>query len=204
MQQIFTIFSKPIYLNTINYNLEKIIPNINKLQFNKANNRPDNTQASSNKNVLELNEFKDLKEHIMKYVYDYTHNILKYTYNDFYITRSWFTKSVKGEYANLHNHNNCLFSGVLYIQTDENTGGIVFSDMTNDRLELEASEYNILNSKSHTIFPKAGLLLMFPSETYHKILENNSDLTRISLAFNVFPTGGIGIETSDSFLYLRK
>lgn len=204
MQQIFTVFSKPIYLNTINYNLEKIIPNVNKLQFNKANNRPDNTQASSNKNVLELNEFKDLKEHIMKYVYDYTHNILKYTYNDFYITRSWFTKSVKGEYANLHNHNNCLFSGVLYIQTDENTGGIVFSDMTNDRLELEASEYNILNSKSHTIFPKAGLLLMFPSETYHKILENNSDLTRISLAFNVFPTGGIGIETSDSFLYLRK
>jgi uncharacterized protein (TIGR02466 family) len=204
MQQIFTIFSKPIYLNTINYNLEKIIPNINKLQFNKANNRPDNTQASSNKNVLELNEFKDLKEDIMKYVYDYTHNLLKYTYNDFYITRSWFTKSVKGEYANLHNHNNCLFSGVLYIQTDENTGGIVFSDMTNDRLELEASEYNILNSKSHTIIPKAGLLIIFPSETYHKILENNSDLTRISLAFNVFPTGGIGIETSDSFLYLNK
>jgi len=204
MQQIFTVFSKPIYLNTINYNLEKIIPNINKLQFNKANNRPDNTQASSNKNVLELNEFKDLKEDIMKYVYDYTHNLLKYTYNDFYITRSWFTKSVKGEYANLHNHNNCLFSGVLYIQTDENTGGIVFSDMTNDRLELEASEYNILNSKSHTIIPKAGLLIIFPSETYHKILENNSDLTRISLAFNVFPTGGIGIETSDSFLYLNK
>lgn len=200
MQQIFTIFSKPIYLNTINYNLEKIIPNINKLQFNKANNRPDNTQASSNKNVLELNEFKDLKEDIMKYVYDYTHNLLKYTYNDFYITRSWFTKSVKGEYANLHNHNNCLFSGVLYIQTDENTGGIVFSDMTNDRLELEASEYNILNSKSHTIIPKAGLLIIFPSETYHKILENNSDLTRISLAFNIYPKGNIGVETSDSFL----
>jgi len=200
MQQIFTVFSKPIYLNTINYNLEKIIPNINKLQFNKANNRPDNTQASSNKNVLELNEFKDLKEDIMKYVYDYTHNLLKYTYNDFYITRSWFTKSVKGEYANLHNHNNCLFSGVLYIQTDENTGGIVFSDMTNDRLELEASEYNILNSKSHTIIPKAGLLIIFPSETYHKILENNSDLTRISLAFNIYPKGNIGVETSDSFL----
>ena len=200
MQQIFTIFSKPIYLNTINYNLEKIIPNINKLQFNKANNRPDNTQASSNKNVLELNEFKDLKEDIMKYVYDYTHNLLKYTYNDFYITRSWFTKSVKGEYANLHNHNNCLFSGVLYIQTDENTGGIVFSDMTNDRLELEASEYNILNSKSHTIIPKAGLLIIFPSETYHKILENNFDLTRISLAFNIYPKGNIGVETSDSFL----
>lgn len=200
MQQIFTVFSKPIYLNTINYNLEKIIPNINKLQFNKANNRPDNTQASSNKNVLELNKFKDLKEHIMKYVYDYTHNLLKYTYNDFYITRSWFTKSVKGEYANFHNHNNCLFSGVLYIQTDENTGGIVFSDMTNDRLQLEASEYNIFNSKSHTIFPKAGLLIMFPSETYHKILENNSDLTRISLAFNIYPKGNIGVETSDSFL----
>ena len=200
MQQIFTVFSKPIYLNTINYNLEKIIPNVNKLQFNKANNRPDNTQASSNKNVLELNEFKDLKEDIMKYVYDYTHNLLKYTYNDFYITRSWFTKSVKGEYANLHNHNNCLFSGVLYIQTDENTGGIVFSDMTNDRLELEASEYNILNSKSHTIIPKAGLLIIFPSETYHKILENNSDLTRISLAFNIYPKGNIGVETSDSFL----
>lgn len=204
MQQIFTLFSKPVYLNTIDFDIKNIVSEIKTISFKKADNRPDNTQVSLNKDILELNEFKNLKKEIMKYVYDYTHNVLKYTKNDFYITRSWLTKSVKGEYANFHNHNNCLFSGVLYIQTDENTGGITFDNMGNDRIQLKPSEYNILNSKSHTILPKAGLLIMFPSETYHKILENNSDLTRISLAFNVFPTGGIGIETSDSFLYLRK
>lgn len=201
-QQIISLFSKVVCQNTIDFNLDKIVSKVNEFEFRKAVDRKDSTEASIDKNVLEHLEFKSLKEELIKYVYDYTHNILKYTYNDFYISGSWLTKSIKGEYSSLHNHNNCLFSGVLYLQTDEKTGGMIFEKMGEDRLQLKASEYNLLNSSSHSFLPKAGLLIMFPSEMYHKILENNSDLTRISLAFNVFPRGEIGIETSDSFLCL--
>ena len=51
--------------------------------------------------------------------------------NDFEITTSWLTVSKKNEQSTFHNHNNCMYSGVFYLQTDENSGDIVFENFEN-------------------------------------------------------------------------
>ena len=61
-----------------------------------------------------IKKFKAILEH------------MRYT-NQFKITTSWFTKALKGQSSNFHNHNNSMYSAVLYLQTDENSGAISFT-----------------------------------------------------------------------------
>jgi len=44
------------------------------------------------------------------------------------------------------------------------------------------------------------MLIFFPSETYHRIVNNKSNKIRYSLAFNLIPVGPIGDKTNDGFV----
>ena len=130
----------------------------------------------------------------------YNKEFLKYE-NKFRLATSWFTKTKPNEDCFYHCHSNCMISGVLYLQTDVNSGYIQFEDYSPTRFLVEPTEYNIYNSRSWTFEPKNGMIIFFPSECYHKILKNNSNILRYSLAFNFVPTGHIG--RTDSYLYLK-
>ena len=96
-----------------------------------------------------------------------------------------------------------MYSAVLYLQTSENCGNIVFTDSIDKRYKLEKNSYNLYNSTEWGIKPVDGLLVIFPSEVYHKIAENKSDTTRYSLAFNLVPTGLIGNIDTDSHMKIK-
>ena len=138
----------------------------------------------------------------MKEFHLFASDIMKYT-NKFEITTSWFTKTTKNQSCQFHNHNNCMISGILYLQTNENSGNIVFENFSNERYKLEVDDYNVYNSTEWGLAPVDGLLVIFPSEVYHKIIENKSDTTRYSLAFNVVPTGLIGNLDTDSHVKIK-
>jgi uncharacterized protein (TIGR02466 family) len=89
-----------------------------------------------------------------------------------------------------------MFSGVLYLQTGENTGQISFTNYENKRFNLIPTKWDDVNCSEFRIVPKNGRLIIFPSEVYHKILQNNSDIKRYSLAFNFIPIGEIGADDS--------
>ena len=149
--------------------------------------------------VLENEKFKDLKDVILKDFNHFASEILKYK-NKFKITTSWFTQLDKGERGQIHNHHNCFISGVLYLQTNLESGNIVFRDFSDNRSWLIPTEYNVFNSKDWTYKPEDGLILFFPSELHHQVEENKSEQTRHSLSFNFVPTGVLGDETSDSHI----
>ena len=44
------------------------------------------------------------------------------------------------------------------------------------------------------------MIIIFPSDVYHKILPHTSKETRYSLAMNYMPVGKIGRKFSDSFV----
>ena len=69
------------------------------------------------------------------------------------------------------------------------------------RYKLNVKEYNIYNCTEYQIKPIDGLLILFPSEVHHKILKNNSNIVRHSLAFNIIPVGEIG--SNDSYLNIE-
>ena len=96
-----------------------------------------------------------------------------------------------------------MFSGVLYLQVDDNSGDIAFQDYTDLRYLLDKKEFNIYNSRSWIFKPVNGLLLIFPSEMHHKVLKNESHIIRKSIAFNLYPVGHIYQKDSGAYLYLK-
>ena len=198
------LFSKVFYMKHLEIDTDKIISMIDNHFENSGTNTSidvDNiSSVSISKSILELENFIDLKKQLMNELNNFFHNVMNYE-SDFKITTSWFTKSQNSQSANYHNHNNSMFSGILYLQTDENSGDISFEDFNNRRYKLNVKEYNIYNCTEYQIKPIEGLLILFPSEVHHKILKNNSNIVRHSLAFNIIPVGEIG--SGDSYLNIE-
>ena len=116
---------------------------------------------------------------------------LKYD-NQFVMNTSWYTYSKPGQYATFHNHSNCMFSGVFYVKVPENSGDIEFDAHTGSTFQPRSSEPTIRNSRSIKIKTSRGKLLLFDSNIYHEVKMNESDDVRVSIAFNLLPTGELG------------
>jgi len=203
---VVPLFSKVFYLKKLNLNTNKIIDLID-LDFHKSgskniSNIKDMSLQSNVKSVLNQKKFKYLKNILIEEFNIYNNEVLHYS-NEFKITTSWFTKSLTDQKSDYHNHCNSMISGILYLNTDEKSGGVSFENFENVRFKLIPKKYNIYNCLEYTFKPSNGLLIFFPSEVYHKILNNNSNIIRYSLAFNLIPVGPIGDKNSDSFINIQ-
>jgi uncharacterized protein (TIGR02466 family) len=188
---LIPLFSKPIYLNKINISLkeEKILKKeIEKLKFIKIKN---SVSMSENIEILKINELNFFLKKLIKEVENYTKNILKYE-NNFMITTSWITNTKINEVSTSHRHTNSMLSGVFYIECDEKLDAISFTNFNGSGWGLKPKEYNIYNSSEYKIVVKKHSLILFPSETVHRIEKHNIKKERISIAFNLIPTGLIG------------
>mgnify|MGYP000844134145 FL=1 len=199
---ITPLFSKVFYERILDIDTKKIVSLINDNEFQKSGHGSkidvDNIcSASISKHILEKDIFSELKNIVMQEFNFFKNNIMFFE-NDFKITTSWLTRSTNEQSSNYHNHNNCMYSGILYLQTDKNSGDISFENFNNNRYKVNTNDYNQFNSQEWQFKPVNGLILIFPSEVHHKILKNSSDITRYSLAFNFVPVGKIG--DGDSFI----
>lgn len=148
---------------------------------------------SKSKYILDTNEFKHLRQKITtclnNYIYDYLKVDRKFKH---YFLNSWVNKHIPGDWADAHMHKNSVVSGVYYLQTFQNAGGIVFHKPTgytnnfHETLGFEYSEKTLYNTDSFTLKPSDGEILLFPSHIYHSVQKNNCNELRYSLAFNVF------------------
>jgi uncharacterized protein (TIGR02466 family) len=197
------LFSKPLYVKQLNIDTHKIMDLLKKYKFYYDKEKgPNFSQATNSLYVLEDKKLLFLKEQLLKEIKEFAKGILAYK-NDFEITTSWFTKTATGQGSSFHNHNNCMFSAVLYLQTKEDCGNLNLQNYDGGRYSLEVEGYNLFNTKTWNITPEDGMLVMFPAEVFHNIQANNSDITRYSLAFNVAPTGLIGKKTTDSHMKIK-
>ena len=199
------LFSKVVYGKQLDIDTKKIISIANN-HFKNYNERSVEGQLldqTQDLYVLNSPMLEPLKEQILKEFNLYISTTMKWT-NEFRITTSWFTKSIKGQSAETHNHNNCMYSGVLYLQTDENTGNIQLCDYENKRYQLMSTEQNIFNCTSYSFSPTAGMLIFFPSEVWHSVDMNKSNITRYSMAFNLVPTGKLGNVDSSTTITVEK
>jgi uncharacterized protein (TIGR02466 family) len=111
-----------------------------------------------------------------------------------YITQSWINYTNSGEYHHRHAHPNSLVSGVLYLDSNKDKDKIVFYDSDlYKRIKPEISTWNIYNSDSWWFPVGTGDLVMFPSELEHMVEQKQGDNLRISLSFNTFIKGDLGI-----------
>jgi len=109
-----------------------------------------------------------------------------FTQGDLAVLNCWAI--VNGKFASnaYHNHPHSLLSGAYYLQTDDQSGAIVFRDPREGALLLAppVAEFTPWTYQSARYQPVPGRMILFPSWLYHAVEPNLSDRERISLSFN--------------------
>jgi uncharacterized protein (TIGR02466 family) len=118
-----------------------------------------------------------------------------------HITNSWLNVYTSKKFESFHNHDNCIISGVFYINclkgvevSDKVYGyeqdGLWFAPSAHNMLELinlpmGETQDTMFCDKPCRISAVEGDLILFPSTAKHGVSPNETtDQTRISLAFN--------------------
>ena len=203
--KLYPIFSKPIYVNNIDYDVKKIYSQFKKTKWRNVEKNSSEKGSSSSTDLFILNKkpYREIRKHIEKHFKKYANEILEWDQN-FDITTSWLTKTLCGEKSRYHNHNNCMYSGVLYLKTPKTKARIKFQNYENKRFHLIPKKYNLYNYVEFFLDTLPGDIVIFPSEVFHKIDLNETNEERISLAFNFIPVGTIGNYKSDSFCEIKS
>jgi uncharacterized protein (TIGR02466 family) len=183
-------FSIPIYQDFIDDNSfiqikKDVLTYINnhKQEFNKAWNCPTLSNINSSfifKSITLENELKKATEiYFKEWGYEGNYNLK--------LSNIWINISPKGSFQESHKHGDyfkkTIFSGVLYIDTNENSGSLTLVNPIEDQLLLGLPSSNILSRL--TISPKNKKIIYFPSWLEHYVGENKNQQNRISVSWNI-------------------
>jgi len=187
------IFPTPIYISKIDRPLTT-----SELKFvdksKKDFSQNEGNITSKNNYILNEKPFTNIKKELDKRVQDYFDKVLLTTDAITpYITQSWLNYTETNQYHHKHRHPNSFVSGVFYINCEEEVDKIKFFKEIYQQIKPEIKDWNLYNSESWWFPVKTGDLFMFPSSLTHMVENKEGTNTRISLAFNVFIKGTIGI-----------
>ena len=199
---IMGIFPTPIYRSKLNRHLStEELSFIDKTKEDVCKNEGNTT--SKDRNILENEVFKNLKDDLYLRVKDYFDKIISPANNVTpYITQSWLNYTEKNHYHHKHTHPNSLVSGVFYINCHEEYDRITFFNENYKSIVLDVEKFNLYNSVNWWYPVKTGDIILFPSSLHHSVETKKGNNTRISLAFNVFVKGNIGNEKDLTYLKL--
>lgn len=166
--------------------------------------RPNNHNTSSvNNYILKDNKISNLLTFIEKCAHEYFMSTVCPKQNvNLRITQSWLNWTEPGQIHHKHAHPNSFISGCFYVNADKKTDKIFFYKDKYQPFKIDPAEWNIYNSESWWFSVGSGDLVFFPSNLSHMVDTVEGDETRISLAFNMFPAGQLGIENDLTALYL--
>ena len=193
---IESLFPIPIYRNNIDRLFTKQELNFVKEQKKHCLNNEGNINTKDNY-ILNRKEFKNIKKFLDKHCKDYLDTIICPKDNiELYITQSWLNYTEKDQYHHKHAHPNSVVSGVLYFDSDVKNDKILFSHSKGYQQispEIDNTKFNLWNSRTWFFAVETGNLFMFPSSTTHQVETKQGNNTRISLAFNTFYKGTLGL-----------
>ena len=132
-------------------------------------------------NILIIPEFLDLKLELLRHC-DLFMRKNDLEFSDGYIEECWINIYEKNYYQEFHDHartNFKYFSGVLYL-TDDN------------------SKIQFFRDNSIFLKPKKGEIIIFDSSYEHRVLPQDSNSLRVSLAFNFKKCRDYSIKANDS------
>jgi len=136
-------------------------------------------------NLFELQEMQGFKAIVDQAIAEVAASI---GYDGVKIAAANCWANINPKYASnkIHDHANSLFSGVYYVQTNENCGNLMFYDPRESRTFYKPSvqDYTAYTADAIAHVAEAGLLLIFPSWLKHGVEPNLSDRDRVSISFN--------------------
>lgn len=204
---VMPLFPIPIYISKIE-DISKAKEQVKHLEFKRLG--IDNGDSTINKRILDDPAFQQMRSDIMKHVENFTKNSLKISNHIvFKIQNSWAMKHKKGDFSQNHLHVNSILSGIVYLDVDKISGNLVlhkdpnYSNLFPPAIDLPFDERNIFNSKTWSFTPEEGQIFIFPSNLTHSVETSMSDNLRYCIAFNLFPSGSLGLEHAEAMAVLR-
>lgn len=194
--KVFDSFPTPIAVSDINIpseELEKLMAFYNDQStwiLNKGNNYASN-ETDIFRNVLGVES--SLVKQVQNEIDIFSEKILGEEAS-LKPTQSWLNFNPTFSKHTKHFHTNSILSGVIYIKTDEKTGNINFHTPFErfNMIRNKIVTYNDYNFEHVFFTPEPYQLFLFPSFLSHSVDKNESEVTRISLAFNTFYSGSFG------------
>lgn len=155
--------------------------------------------ATSDKKILEHPEMANLKSAIDVCLSEWCKNVYNPINGNFKlkITQSWLNYTKPGEHHDRHYHPNSIVSGVLYIDTNPIKDQIIFNSGKMYDFYIPWKSLNQFNSMEATITINKREIILFPSNLNHSVPKNIGTNTRISLAFNSFFEGTLGVHHTE-------
>ena len=198
---IHNLFPTPVQFFKLNRELKESEYNFllnQKQRENSGNTSSVDNYILQNKELSNLNSFIELSlNKYFKEIYAPSKNVKPY------ITQSWVNYCKKGQFHHVHAHPNSFVSGIFYIQADINKDKIYFFRDGYRQLSIPTNDFNLYNSTSWWLEVKTGDLILFPSSLTHKVENVETDL-RMSLSFNTFLKGTLGVNYDLTELILEK
>ena len=94
----------------------------------------------------------------------------------------WANINPPGTWNVPHCHNGCWYSGVFYIDAEEDQGDLIL--ISGDQKILSDFPSATRSSPNARVVPQRGKLILFPSGAMHMVEPNQSERNRYSVAFN--------------------
>lgn len=186
-------FSTPVWISEIE-NYEEINKELQDFIYNKKNEDPEGTQKSNVKGWhsshfnLQDNSLKkfltalnpEIEKTITDMGWDTDNQLVK-------ITSMWSIINKKNSFNQRHHHGNSSLSAAYYVNTNQDSGDIVFYDPRKAFTfsHPDPSKINNLNAQIKAVTPKNGTLVIFPSYLDHSVNPNKSSEDRVVVSFNI-------------------
>ena len=187
-KQLWPLFSKPVFKTHVD--VSKVdLSNIKWIK-NYEN------WISASQHVLDDPALTEFSKQISENIAEYFSGILGASQMvKMYVTESWFNKTEQGQSHHRHWHPNSILSSVIYLDSEGDSGRIKFITSQYDTIEYNIVENNIYNSRSWSVLPEVGTMLIFPSNVEHLVETYNGNRPRLSLSFNTFVKGDINVDS---------
>ena len=204
------LFSIPIFRFNIKHVENFIFPLVKKinhhLNLESFNGENVSKLLTVEDNVLLSKELEFIKQEVYKNSRLFLYDVLSIQKDiKFRIVDSWIVALKPGGESTLHNHSYSYISGVIYLDVSEtdsitfgnplyNPGSGIFNQIITDFSPQVCNKYN---SSNWTFYPKNSEGFLFLSSVAHRINKNVSNKNRISIAFNIMPTGLISTQVAN-------
>lgn len=136
-------------------------------------------------------DFKDTINRVVKMYYDsfsstFKHPFLSQKMENWRID-GWATRLKKMDEQEHHFHNHAWLSGVYYAKLPGGIGRGVKEEGCIEFCRFRSYSASRAKAELATIRPEEGIVVLFPSYFYHRILPFQEDDYRVSIAFNFIP-----------------
>ena len=188
---LYGIFPTPIYISKLNKFTKKELNYVDKLSLNINKNMGN--VSSKNSYVLNDKPFNNIKKQLLNHITKYFDEVISTSDKIVpYITQSWLNYTKENEYHHSHAHPNSFVSGVLYINANKENDKIIFEKNKYQAIDLTKKDFNLYNSDTWFFPVHTSDLIMFPSDTQHKVEYKRGNNIRTSIAFNIYIKGILG------------